>query len=123
LDSEDDVDYFSQQLSQDAPRVKEEEPENVTGNSDDEFNFEAEFERQKSGEKNESKLFWSRNYQPVSCHRQNRLWNKHSPGKKTYPIKLLGTRQHLKLGSRQQAGNSVFFLFHAAGKNARGIYT
>jgi hypothetical protein len=59
LDSEDDVDYFSQQLSQDAPRVKEEEPENVTGNSDDEFNFEAEFERQKSGEKNESKLFRS----------------------------------------------------------------
>jgi hypothetical protein len=54
-------------------------------------------------------LIWSQNYQPVSCPRQNRLWNKYSPGRKTNPIKHLGTRQHIKLGCRQQAGNSVFF--------------
>jgi hypothetical protein len=35
----------------------------------------------------------------------------HAAGKKTNPIKLLGIRQHIKLGSRQQAGNSVFFNF------------
>ncbi len=52
---------------------------------------------------------WSQNYQPVSCRRQNCLGHKHVAGKKTNPIKLLGTRQHIKLGSRQQAGNSVFF--------------
>jgi hypothetical protein len=63
---------------------------------------------------------WSQNYQPVSCHRQNCLWNKHSPGRKTNPIKLLGTRQHIKLGSRQQAGNCVFFKFQAAGKKKQG---
>jgi hypothetical protein len=68
-----------------------------------------------------SDLQWSRNYQPVSCHRQNRLWNnKHSPGKKTYPIKLLGTRQHLKLGSRQHAGNSVFFLISCRRQKSQG---
>ncbi len=40
----------------------------------------------------------------------------HATGRKTNPIKFLGTRQHIKLGSRQQAGNSVFFKFNAAGK-------
>ncbi len=63
---------------------------------------------------------WSRNYQPVSCHRQNCLGNKHSPGRKTNPIKLLGTRQHIKLGSRQQAGNSVFFLISCCRQKTQG---
>ena len=50
LDSDDDTDYFSQHLSNEVPVVKGEEPENV----EDEFNFDEEFERQKSGEKFEN---------------------------------------------------------------------
>jgi hypothetical protein len=51
----------------------------------------------------------SRNYQPVSCLRQNRLRHKHVAGKKINPIKLSCSRQLIKLGSRRQAQNSVFF--------------
>jgi hypothetical protein len=43
--------------------------------------------------------------------------------KKTNPIKLLGTRQHIKLGSRQQAGNSVFFNFMLQAKKQGNLYT